>query len=92
MLSYFQNSCDGEADEKKMTTTDSITKVIHKLKNAQKVVYVPTSRECVLYHYSVGNDLIVFEADDEHIILASINGEGFAFHYTDSVIDFFKSL
>ena len=59
---------------------------------AKYVEYMPTSKNCVLYNFSVGSDLIAFEADDPTVMLVGINGDGFAFHFDESVIDFFKSL
>ena len=72
--------------------TSAIAKVINKLKEAKYVEYMPTSKNCVLYNFSVGSDLIAFEDDDPTVMLVGINGDGFAFHFDESVIDFFKSL
>ena len=94
-----RESCNGDegsnttvGQKVKELSMDSITKVIDKLRSSKKIEYLSTSRTCSLYNFQIGNDLTVFEADDDHILLVGIEGNGFAFHYDDSVLDFFKSL
>ena len=72
---------------------NSIKTFVNKLKSANLVEYIPTSKECSEYTYTIGSDLSAFEADDKSILLVGINCNGYAFHFTnENMIDFLINL
>ena len=88
----YDNSSNAKCSDKEMSV-NSINEVINKLKTASKVELLPTSKACSLYTYTVGNDLVVFEADDTSILLVGLNNNGYAFHFPgENVVDFLSKL
>ncbi|MBP5684088.1 MAG: hypothetical protein J6X02_02395 [Bacilli bacterium] len=87
----YDNSKEVICSEKELLN-ETVTKVVEKLKSAKKISYLPTSKPCAIYNYSIGNYLIVFESDDQKSLLVGLNGEGYAFDYDENVIPFFEEL
>jgi len=73
---------------KKIISNDTISTFINKLKTANKIELISTSKACSEYTYSVfTNDtnetlLIAYVADDTSILLVGIGDTGYAFHFT----------
>ena len=78
---------------KKELSVNVVKNLINKLKNANKVEYMPTSRPCAEYTFSIDNGIVAYEADDKSILLVGVNNNGYAFHFTnENIVDFLSNL
>lgn len=78
---------------KKSLSVSTISTFISKLKSAKSVEYLPTSKVCSLYTYSVGNDFVAFDGDDTSILLVGLNNNGYAFHFpNENIVTFLNGL
>lgn len=89
-LTYCSKCGDAKCDKKELNV-ESVKTVVSKLKDADKVEYLPTSRECVKYTYTIGEGFTAFEADDSSILLVSIDNVGYAFTFDGEDVTKFLS-
>lgn len=93
------DSVDKAKCSKKIISNDTISTFINKLKTADKIELISTSKVCSEYTYSVfTNDtnerlLIAYVADDTSILLVGIRDNGYALHFVgENVNEFLSSL